>query len=122
MRQYTWLKVNNNRVMATRLDRMYVSRQLSNQIIDCSIIPMGFTDHNLVSVVISKSQSSNKSSFWHFNIRLLQDKSFCRFFEIFWQKWKMKKSSFENLRQWWDIGKVNIKTFACSILPNLLMC
>lgn len=118
VRQYTWVKVNNNRITAARLDRMYVSKQLSSQIIDCSITLVGFTDHNLVSIAISHSQSSNRSSFWHFNIRLLQDKEFCRYFEIFWQQWKMKKSSFENLRQWWDIGKVNIKRFCLQYTAN----
>lgn len=118
VKQYTWIKVNNNRVTAARLDRIYVSKQLSSQIIDCSIKPMGVTDHTLVSIVISKSQSSNKSSFWHFNIRLLQDKEFCRYFEIFWKQWKMKKSSYENLRQWWDIGNVNIKMFCEQYTAN----
>lgn len=30
---------------------------------------------------------------------------------MFWNNWKLKKSSFENLSQWWDVGKVNIKMF-----------
>lgn len=52
MRQYTWVMVNKNRVTATHLDRNDVSKQLSSQIIDCSITPIGFTDHNLVSLIV----------------------------------------------------------------------
>ncbi|KAK3570107.1 hypothetical protein QTP86_011294 [Hemibagrus guttatus] len=30
-------------------------------------------------------------------------------FQCFWEHWKTRKNDFENLRQWWDIGKVEIK-------------
>ncbi|KAK3531057.1 hypothetical protein QTP70_008761 [Hemibagrus guttatus] len=30
-------------------------------------------------------------------------------FRCFWEHWKTKKNAFENLRQWWDVGKVEIK-------------
>lgn len=100
-RQYKWVKVSINKVSAAHLDRNYVSKQLSSQ-----IIPMGFTDHNLVLIIIRKSQSSNKSSFG------LKIKNFVGILKYFCNngKWK-KKSNFENLRQWWDIWKVNIKMF-----------
>lgn len=118
VRQYTWVKVNSGRVSAARLDRIYVSTFLSSQITECSIIPMSFTDHKLVLTVIRLSQNSHKSSFWHFNVKLLQDNEFCKCFELFWQEWRKNKSSFENLRQWWDIGKVNIKMFCLQYTAN----
>ena len=49
--------------------------------------------------------------FWHFNVKLLQDISFCEKFKVFWDRWKLKKDSFENLGQWWDVGKANIRIF-----------
>ncbi len=31
--------------------------------------------------------------------------------KVFLNNWKLKKSSFENVCQWWDVGKVNIIIF-----------
>lgn len=32
-------------------------------------------------------------------------------FKVFWGNWKMKKLLFENLFQWWDVGKANVRSF-----------
>lgn len=99
VRQYTWVKVADNKVSAARLDQIYVSDDFSNRIIDCSIFPVGFTDHHLVSLNIIMSQYAKRSSYWHFNNKLLQDVHFCKHFEAFWQHWKLCKRSFENFKQ-----------------------
>ncbi|KAK3511259.1 hypothetical protein QTP70_034082, partial [Hemibagrus guttatus] len=39
----------------------------------------------------------------------VEDADFCEQFRCFWEHWKTKKNAFENLRQWWDVGKVEIK-------------
>lgn len=49
---------------------------------------------------------------FYFNKKLLQDKNFCEYFEKFWQYWEKRSNLiFENLRQWWEIGKANIRLF-----------
>lgn len=54
----------------------------------------------------------NKSSYWHFNVKLLQDKSFCESFKHFWETWKSeKKKRYENFILWWEIGKTHIREF-----------
>lgn len=40
---------------------------------------------------------------------------FCDSFKLFWEKWKERKSDFENLSQWWDVGKVQIKEFCQNV-------
>lgn len=97
-RQYTWIKMMDNRVSAARLDRIYVSNHFSSRIIDCLIIPVGFTDRHLVSLTISMSKCIKKSSYWHFNTKLLQDINICKYFETFWQQWRLCKDTFENLK------------------------
>lgn len=108
----------DNRVSAARLDRIYVSNHFSSWIIDCLIIPVGFTDHHLVSLTISMSKCIKKSSYWHFNTKLLQDINFCKHFKTFWQQWRLCKDTFENLKQWWEIGKINIKLFCLQHTAN----
>lgn len=98
VRQYTWIKMTDNRVSAARLDRIYMSNHLSSRSIDCFITPVGYTDHHLVSLIINMSKCIKKSSYWHFNTKLLQDLNFCKHFEIFWQQWRLCKGAFENLK------------------------
>ncbi|KAK3538866.1 hypothetical protein QTP86_018775, partial [Hemibagrus guttatus] len=39
----------------------------------------------------------------------VEDADFREQFRCFWEHWKTTKNAFENLRQWWDFGKVEIK-------------
>lgn len=75
------------------------------------ILPVGFSDHHLVLFDLNMKTITKPNYFWHFNVKLLQDAFFCDSFKLFWNKWKMQKDSFENMCQWWDVGKVNIRIF-----------
>ncbi len=116
-RQYTWIKTFN-RVTAARLDRFYVSKYFNSRVIECCICPVGFSDHHLIIMKMTMSNAPRKSAYWHFNVKLLQDTVFCDNFVFFWDNWKKQKSSFENLKQWWDIGKTQIKMFCLQYSVN----
>ncbi|XDV49743.1 hypothetical protein PO909_018933 [Leuciscus waleckii] len=109
VRQYTWLKVNDNRVSGARLDRFYLGKVWNNRVMNTSILPNGFSDHHMVIFDFNLKNMSKPIYYWHFNAKLLQDIHFCDSFVLFWKNWKTRKSSFENLNQWWDVGKVNIR-------------
>ncbi len=38
-------------------------------------------------------------------------KQFCEKFKLFWETWKSDKGSFENIIEWWEVGKVHIRSF-----------
>jgi len=109
-RQYTWVKILDGRVSAARLDRFYLSHGLRSKLIESVIRPVGFSDHHLITVTISLMQNITRSQ-WHFNNKLLQDVTFCENFKILWQKWKEKRSLFESLNKWWEVGKAQIRIF-----------
>lgn len=111
VKQYTWTKVNSNRVSAARLDRIYVQRSFCEKFIDSSIIPTPFSDHHYVSVNITSAQSTFKCPYWRFSNRLLQDENFVHSFSLFWERWRESKSQYKSLSQWWDISKVQVKMF-----------
>lgn len=48
-RQYTWVKMANNRYCGARLDRFYISQSICSRLISSCIHPVGFTDHHLVN-------------------------------------------------------------------------
>ncbi len=111
VRQYTWLKVCDDRVCGARLDRFYLKKVWNNKVMDVCISPNGFSDHHMVILVLNVKKTLKSNYYWHLNVKLLHDSCFCENFKVFWNNWKLKKSSFENLCQWWDVGKGNIRLF-----------
>lgn len=111
VKQYTWVKVSHDHISTARLDRFYVSTSKSNRILKSTICPNGFSDHHLCLIDINVKKSQSHSYYWHFNVKLLQDVLFCEKFNVFWMEWKKQKSNYEDIVQWWDIGKAQIRIF-----------
>ena len=65
----------------------------------------------MVTLDFHISPTTKYSSYWHFNVRLLQDSDFCQKFETFWGIWRERKREFESLSQWWEVGKAHIQIF-----------
>jgi hypothetical protein len=61
-RQYTWVKVFGARVSAARLDHLYMSRNQSNRLF--SILPVGFSDHQITMALRSISPRPRQESYW----------------------------------------------------------
>ena len=70
-RQYTWVRVEDSRVSAVSLDRVYISQAFSNRLLNSVIHPFGFTDHHLITVDLYLSPRTKSSAHWHFNVKLL---------------------------------------------------
>lgn len=94
-----------------RLDRFYASKNNSNRVLKANIFPNGFTDHHLCMIEMSVKKSQPSSYYWHFNLKLLHDSNFCDKFGLFWSKWQEQKSDYEDLVQWWEVGKAQIRIF-----------
>lgn len=110
-KQYTWVKINNGRVSGARLDRIYVSQNVKNRVVHTAIIPTSLSDHKFITVECTLVNRIHKSYYWHFNNKLLEDKHFCENFKCFWETWKKEKCLYESAIQWWEIGKMHIRTF-----------
>lgn len=108
-RQYTWAHAFDNTFSLARLDRFYSFKHQLSYFKSCLILPVGFSDHSMVLCTCYVSATRHKSAYWHFNTSLLSDNHFRDVFKFFWRDYKMKKSSFQSLQQWWDFGKAQIK-------------
>ncbi len=51
----------------------------------------------MVILVLNVKKTLKSNYYWHLNVKLLHDSCFCENFKVFWNNWKLKKSSFENL-------------------------
>ncbi len=76
-----------------------------------SVSPVGFTDHHFVAAELIILLGEQVKYCWHFNNKLLQDRTFCQSFECFWQNWRIKKDNFGSLKLWWKVGKAQICVF-----------
>src|SRR4029434_4042812 len=108
-KQYTWVHAYNNLLSLARLDRFYGFKHQFSLFRNCSITPVGFSDHSLVVCSFSLNSVKPKSAYWHFNTALLEDKHFKEVFSYFWKTFKKEKKSFPTLQQWWDMAKVKTK-------------
>ncbi len=82
-RQYTWVKISNEKVSAARLDRLYVSRNMRNRVLNSTIFPTSISDHKCVTMECTLVKRMHKSYYWHFNAKLLEDEYFCEIFFFF---------------------------------------
>ncbi len=89
--QYTWVKFSNDIVSAARLDCFYVSDNMKNRILHTTIFPIAFSDHKLITIDCCVENRAYKSCYWHFNVKLLNDKRFYDVFQNFWETWKKEK-------------------------------
>ncbi len=71
------------------------------------IRPVTFSDHHLVAAHLVIPSGPNCSANWKFNVKLLQNATFCSSFQEFWSRWRQR----ESLSQWWDIGNAQIRVF-----------
>lgn len=88
-----------NLISMARLHRFYCFRYHFYIVKKCLIIPVGFSDHCLVLCEVFIANVKIKSAYWHFNASLRN----------FWEIFKRRKNCFNDLRQWWDCGKKEIK-------------
>lgn len=109
VKQYTWFHTRENFLSMARLDRFYCFKHHVNVVKKCEIVPVGFTDHFLVSCQVFIANVKVKSKYWYFNTSLLSDLNFKEVFCFFWSQFKLRKQGFNDLRQWWDYGKIEIK-------------
>ncbi len=114
-KQYTWVKILDSIVTGARLDRIYVNKSDNNRLMVVGISPCSFSDHHIVTIDFNTTRVLRPKSYWHFNVKLLNYKFFCEIFKCFWEKWKLQKEHFENVIQWWEVGKVQIKIFLSAI-------
>lgn len=92
-RQYTWVRVSNNRE-AARFDRIYISSSISSTLIHSNISPVGFTDHHFISIEMVSLPGARVKSCWAFNNKHLRYSFFCQSFFFFLATMESEKRPF----------------------------
>lgn len=82
--QYSYSHRWGMSLVLARLDHFYCFKHLLNISKRCFIDPVVFSDHRLVSCHVFMKNIHVKSTYWHFNTALLNDKDFRIAFKLFW--------------------------------------
>lgn len=116
-RGFAWTKAGPDGVSAACLDRIYVSSRHNNRLVKTQLSPAVFSDHYMVYCHMNISPGRMQSSYWKFNMRLLQDAHFCSSLKKCWgcvereEGWIERKDGFDSLRLWWVVGKCQSRHF-----------
>ena len=87
-----------------------ISEELSCHIINIKIIHCSFSDHDIKIMKLNVCDITGGSGTWIMNLHTIRSDYFRQVFTNWWVYWKLEKKSFSNLREWWDIAKIKIKS------------
>ena len=109
-REYTW----TGKGKFSRIDFWLTSRSLNSQIDKVYISFAPFTDHSAIILVINTEEVKRGKGTWKMNSDHLLHSEFRKGFEEMWNKWKLQKEIYSDMKIWWDVGKKRIQSFAQS--------
>ncbi|CAM2118895.1 unnamed protein product [Caretta caretta] len=85
---FTFVRVEAHQSHHSWLDSIYLSRFHLSQAHSSAIRPAPFSDHHLITVMVSLRAERPGPAYWHFNNSLLEDESFVASFREFWLAWR----------------------------------
>ena len=103
--EFTW----NGRNKSSRIDYWLTSISLSNQIDDVYHCYAPYTDHKLINIKFRTEETPTGKGLWKMNASNILKDDFRKDFTLMWDKWKVQKSKYDDIRIWWDLGKRHIK-------------
>ena len=109
-KQFTWHCPHVGKDIRSRLDRFYASSQICENLNEVVIEPFSWSDHETVIMEFSlPGQTQRGPGYWKLNTTLLKDQDYLNLVKDFWEGWRLKKSEFSSISQWWDFGKRRIQ-------------
>ena len=108
---YTWKQDQNrpadthySNTGASRIDRIYVSRDIASRITGTDFLSAAFTDHNAVVVhlVLGEMGMRRRPPRWKLDPTMLRDEELRNQLRQKWSRWQTQKSWYPNINIWWD--------------------
>ena len=103
--EFTWKGQNK----MSRIDFWLTSLSLNNQIDDVYHCYAPYTDHNSINLILRTDEIAQGKGIWKMNTSNILKQEFKQDFTEMWSQWQLKKSSFSDIKLWWDVGKKHIK-------------
>ena len=108
VKRYTW----HARGKASRLDYIFCSEHLLNDMRKCTINPGLHSDHSIIQLSIGSSFSQERGKgLWKFNILLLHDEKYVTEIKRIIEECKVKYAEMNDKGLKWDMIKCDIRAF-----------
>ena len=115
---FTWC---NKAGSASRLDRLYIPIHLYSTIVSIKSVNCHLSDHQCLKIDAQNTTANHKKSYWKLNVSVLDNPEYHTMIYNLWENWKKQKSTFTDLRLWWESAKIRIKQATqsfCSMLHS----
>ncbi len=108
-RRYTW----HSRGKASRLDYLFISEELYNNVMECDILPGVLSDHSILMVELQENDNveNRGKGFWKFNNTLLHDIEFVKRLKEILLKYRKEYEHLLDKGLVWELVKFQIKMF-----------
>ena len=108
---FTWQSPDG--LASSRIDHFGVPYSWLHHVVSCEHLPCPFSDHCAVLLDTPIPEPIPRGPRrWKLNTSILSDLDFVEEITSFWGLWKLQKTSFPNIKKWWDQGKKEIKGLA----------
>ena len=109
---FTWLRSDGT--FASRIDLVGCPVSWLPSVSSCEILPCPFSDHSAVALSLSSIPDAvpRGPGFWKLNTSILKEPDFVSEISTFWSAWRDSRDSFSSLLDWWDLGKVRIRSLS----------
>jgi hypothetical protein len=101
--------IHYSRQGASRLDRIYVTRNLSDRKKGIETVVTAFTDHLAVvlRMALDVDIIRRGRSFWKMNATLMQDAQFQAQLRLQWKRWIQQRKYYPDIVTWWERSAKN---------------
>ena len=105
---FSWFGQNKS----SRIDFWLTSASLNGQISEIDMSHSNFSDHHSVKISVRTNSIKQGRGVWKMNNSYLSNPEFRDEITTVWQNWQNEKDDFDDITQWWDLGKMKIKETA----------
>ena len=93
----------------SRLDKFYLTKDLTPNVIESKIQNFAHSDHDKVNIKLDSSEIERGPRLWKINNSYLHDPDYVNEITLMWYLHQLKKDENENLNGWWEGGQTRIK-------------
>ena len=106
-KEYSWSTRDNK--ASRRLDYMFLSENLFNEVVNCFMSSVPFSDHRYVSIEIKNKKIERGPGYWKFNNFLLKDKNFITMMNQTIENYHQNNVNRLDKQMKWELLKLEIK-------------
>ena len=83
------------------------------------ILPFQYSDHDAIQLKILQKQQRRGPGYWKVNTSILKHENYQNAIKIFWQDSQEQKQNYNNITQWWEVGKLYLKMISINYSSTL---